>query len=105
MIVKKDYVLGADDIEIKRLKLQHDLWRDHLIRIWEKSLFSQGQKFLELGCGPGFTTQDLSHFLKGRAQITAVDISEHFLQHLNSLKIPRVKTVNSFIEKLDLPET
>jgi ubiquinone/menaquinone biosynthesis C-methylase UbiE len=103
-MAKKDYVLGADEIEIKRLRLQHDLWRDHLIRIWEKSLFSPGQKFLELGCGPGFTTQDLSQFLRGNTSITAVDISDRFLSHLKSLKIPRVRTINSFIEKLDLTE-
>lgn len=103
MSKRKDYVLGADEVEIQRLKLQHDLWRNDLIRIWEKSLFSQGQKFLELGCGPGFTTRDLSLFLKSNAKITAVDISDNFLKHLDSMKIPGVKTVNSFIEKLDLP--
>ncbi|MBC7753418.1 MAG: hypothetical protein H7Z71_04210 [Moraxellaceae bacterium] len=51
---EKDYVLGADQAEVQHLKLQHDLWRDHLIRLWKKANFFSGQSILERGCGPGY---------------------------------------------------
>ncbi len=37
MSQEKPYVLGTDQVELDRLKLQHDLWKDHLIRLWKKS--------------------------------------------------------------------
>ena len=54
-----DYVLGNDNVELKRLKLQHDLWKDQLVRLWSRAGFCSPGEFLELGCGPGFTTLDL----------------------------------------------
>lgn len=84
------------------MKLQHDLWKDHLVRVWKKSQFSPGKSVLELGCGPGFTTEDLALFLENKSDITAVDISDNFLSYLESKKIPHVTTHKSFIEKLDL---
>ena len=102
MSQEKDYVLGADQIELQRLKLQHDLWKDHLIRLWKKANFVSGQSILELGCGPGYTTEDLSLYLDQKSQITAVDISDHFLNYLKNKNIPYVTTHKSFIESLSL---
>lgn len=99
-----EYVLGTDNVELKRLKLQHDLWRDHLIRLWTKANFQPSGKVLELGCGPGFTTLDLDHFLQRKSQITAVDMSKEFLANVDSLKNDNIITVQSDIEKLNLNE-
>lgn len=99
---ESDYILGTDQTELQRLKLQHDLWKDHLVRLWDKSNLQQAHSVLELGCGPGFTTEDLSKYLNHKSKITAVDISGSFLSYLDSRKIPGVKTHNSFIEKLSL---
>jgi ubiquinone/menaquinone biosynthesis C-methylase UbiE len=104
MSVEKPYILGTDQVELDRLKLQHDLWKDHLIRLWQKSNMKSGQKILELGCGPGFTTEDLAAYTNYQSDITAIDISENFLKYLDSKKIPQIKTHQSFIEKLNLPE-
>ena len=104
MSQEKPYVLGTDQVELDRLKLQHDLWKDHLVRLWKKSNIHPGQSILELGCGPGFTTEELSHFTSQKSEITAVDISENFLKFLDSRKFPKVKTKLSFIENLNLPE-
>jgi len=102
MTIKSEYVLGTDQVELDRLHLQHNLWRDHLIRLWQKASLQPGDSILELGCGPGFTTQDLVSFTEGRSDITAVDISENFLNHLKSLNLKKVYPHQSFIEKLDL---
>jgi ubiquinone/menaquinone biosynthesis C-methylase UbiE len=104
MSQEKPYILGTDQVELDRLKLQHDLWKDHLIRLWKKSNIQPGQKILELGCGPGYTTEELSEFTNQKSDITAVDISENFIRYLNSKKIPKIKTELSFIESLNLPE-
>lgn len=102
MSQEKDYVLGADQTELQRLKLQHDLWKDHLIRLWKKANFVSGQSILELGCGPGYTTEDLSTYLGHKSQITAVDISDNFLNYLKNKNVPGVTTHKSFIESLSL---
>ena len=105
MSQQTEYVLGSDQTELIRLKLQHDLWKDQLIRLWKKANFISGQSILELGCGPGYTTEDLSSFLNHQSQITAVDISDDFLGYLKNKKLPGVTTHKSFIEKLNLPKT
>jgi ubiquinone/menaquinone biosynthesis C-methylase UbiE len=101
---EKSYVLGTDQTELGRLKLQHDLWKDHLVRLWKKSDIIAGQKILELGCGPGFTTEDLAAYTQYQSEITAVDISESFLNYLGSKKIPNLKTHLSYIEQLNLED-
>ncbi len=98
----KDYVLGTDQTELERLQLQHRLWQDHLIRVWDRSHFKNLKNILELGCGPGFTTADLSNYVGERTKITAVDISDKFLKYLDSQNYKNVTTAKSFIESLDL---
>ena len=102
MNTTKEYVLGTDQVELDRLRLQHNLWKDHLIRFWQKAEIKPGQSILELGCGPGFTTQDLAEFTKNQSQITAVDISENFLAHLKSMNLPKVDVKKNYIETLEL---
>jgi ubiquinone/menaquinone biosynthesis C-methylase UbiE len=102
MSQSKDYVLGTDQTELERLQLQHNLWQNHLIRLWDKSEFKKCSSILELGCGPGFTTGDLNLYTQQNAKITAVDISDNFLNYLNSKNFKNVTTVKSYIESLDL---
>ena len=102
-----EYVLGNDLEELLRLKLQHDLWKSELIHLWNKSNLKNSKNILDLGCGPGFTTLDLLNYIDHKCQITAVDISEHFLNYLNSQKVKTEQTLvthQSFIEKLELPQ-
>lgn len=105
--MSSDYILGNDQEELSRLKLQHELWKSELIRLWELSKIKQGFKILDLGCGPGFTTIDLAKYLNQACNITSVDISENFLKFLDHQKksLPANQTIttrNSFIEDLHL---
>ena len=77
-MMSTDYVLGNDQEELTRLKLQHDLWKPELTRLWEKSKIKSAQKILDLGCGPGFTSLDLMKFVEHACQMTSVDLSENF---------------------------
>ena len=104
----EDYILGNDQEELSRLKLQHDLWKPDLIKLWDFSKIKQANQILDLGCGPGYTTIDLAKYLDHPCSITSVDISEKFLKYLehqakNLRPEVQVKTHQSFIEQLDLP--
>lgn len=100
----QDYVLGTDRLELDRLRLQHDLWKDQLHRLWDKSNFKKNKLILELGCGPGFTTSDLSRYVNEKSQITAVDISNDFLNYLRSQNLKNVEIAQSNIESLNLDQ-
>ncbi len=102
-----DYVLGNDQEELARLKLQHDLWKPDLIQLWQKSNLKLAQNLLDLGCGPGFTSLDLLDYIAGPCRLTSVDLSEGFLNHLRSQKTKikahqKIETHQSLIEELDL---
>lgn len=107
---KKDYVLGTDPVEIERLRRQHELWAMQARDIWTRAGFESRQKILDLGCGPGFTTLELARFIGPRGDLTGVDASDRFLQHLRAraqAEVPDVsiKTVQTDITELELPST
>ncbi len=105
-----DYVLGNDQEELSRLKLQHDLWKSELTKLWEKSKIKSASHILDLGCGPGFTSLDLMKYVGHPCQMTSVDISENFLKYLESKSNDlapgqTIGTHMSYIENLSLPFT
>ena len=104
-----DYVLGNDQEELARLKLQHDLWRDELLRLWDFSKIKRSKKILDLGCGPGYTSMDLLKYNSVGCELTAVDLSADFLAYLSFQSKTlgtenKVKTWQSNIEELNLTE-
>jgi ubiquinone/menaquinone biosynthesis C-methylase UbiE len=105
--MSSDYILGNDEEELARLKLQHELWKTDLIRLWKISKIKESARVLDLGCGPGFTTMDLTKYLGEVCDITSIDISENFLNYLNYQaknlnNNQKITTKKSFIEELDL---
>lgn len=108
--MSSDYVLGNDHEELGRLRLQHELWRDELLKLWRQSRIGQSSRVLDLGCGPGYTTMDILNYTGMNCEVTAVDISDNFLNYLrhqaqSSGQLSRLKTQKSFIEDLQLHET
>lgn len=77
-----EYVLGTHDEEIARLKLQHDVWRTHAQRAWQRAGFAEGQHLADVGCGPGFASVDLAEIVGIRGRVTAIDRSRRFLDVL-----------------------
>ena len=57
---ERDYLLGTDEEELRRLQAQHDTWHPETADLWERADFSAGQVILDLGCGPGFTSLELA---------------------------------------------
>ena len=105
--MSQDYILGNDQEELDRLKLQHDLWQSELLRLFDISKLKQANKVLDLGCGPGFTTLDLLSYLPQKADLTAIDMSDKFLNYLNQQVKNRnlkLNTHQSTLEDLNLAD-
>lgn len=106
---QKEYILGSDELELNRLRRQHELWKEELLRLWRQSAFRAGGSYLDLGCGPGFTTRDFARWLGPNSEITAIDASEKFLNFLKAQPheagMAKIETHRTFLEQLQLPRT
>jgi ubiquinone/menaquinone biosynthesis C-methylase UbiE len=103
----RDYLLGTRDEELRRLGFQHQVWAAQTTRAWERAGFRPGQHLLDLGCGPGFSTLDLAELVGTGGQVTAVDVSRRFLEHLErqlrARGLGNVRLEQQDAEALDLP--
>ena len=104
---KCEYVLGTHDEELRRLGFQHQVWIAATATAWERARFGRGQLLLDVGCGPGYATLDLARLVGERGHVTAVDVSERFLSHLETQlrarSITNVTTLSQDVEDLKLP--
>ena len=82
----EDYILGADDEELNRLHLQHEVWLSEAIRGWGIAKFKVGQTILDLGSGPGYCSVELSKIVGNTGKIICLDKSKHFIKYLNQVK-------------------
>jgi SAM-dependent methyltransferase len=73
------YILGTERAELYRLGLQHQVWAEEARRGWRSAGFTAGQTLLDLGCGPGFCTQDLAYMVGERGRVIGVDLSTGFI--------------------------
>lgn len=78
------YVLGTDDLEIRRLALQHSAWVRQAYALWDHAGLRAGQRVLDLGSGPGFTTIELARIVGPTGHVLASDRSARFLAFLES---------------------
>lgn len=101
------YVLhNAEEAELRRLKFQHEVWKEQTVLGIEKAGFSSGDTIVDLGCGPGYLSQDLSKVVGSNGRIVAVDNSKKFIDHLKHetarLGISNIHTINCNVEELSL---
>jgi len=87
--VEREYVLGTDADELRRLGFQHQVWAATTARLWELARFGPGQRLLDLGCGPGYATADLAPLVGTTGEVVAVDVSRRFLASLEQLVAAR----------------
>jgi SAM-dependent methyltransferase len=80
----RDYILGTHDEEIARLALQHRVWRPRALDAWRRAGFTVGQTLLDVGCGPGHATLDLSEIVGRSGRVVALDRSRRFLDFLEA---------------------
>ncbi|MFZ2874122.1 MAG: methyltransferase domain-containing protein [Phycisphaerales bacterium] len=83
------YVLGTGQDESVRLGLQHRLWSAAAHALWERAGVKPGQTVLDLGCGPGHASLDLSQIVGPAGRVVAVDESASFLKQLHDQAVAR----------------
>lgn len=55
-----EYLLGTQDPELERLRIQHEIWRAPMFELLDAAGFGAGQRLLDLGCGPGWSSVELA---------------------------------------------
>jgi len=82
MSEERSYYLGTDDEEIKRLGLQHRVWRPHVLDAWRRAGISTGSTVIDAGAGPGYASLDLAEIVDDEGKVVALERSERFLRVL-----------------------
>ena len=77
---ERDYVLGTDADELRRLGLQHSVWRPATLTCWQQAGITVGSRVLDIGAGPGYATVDLAELVGPSGEVVAVERSARFVQ-------------------------
>ena len=100
-----EYVLGTADDEIQRLRMQHVVWRPETTTAWQAAKFRRGQTLVDVGCGPGHATMDLTDIVGPNGQIIAIDQSQRFLDYLaetcRDRSVENVRIINHDLATFD----
>ncbi|MEE2939338.1 MAG: methyltransferase domain-containing protein [Planctomycetota bacterium] len=70
-----EYLLGTGDDELARLEFQHQVWRDLCIGALERAGVGEGQRVLDLGCGPGFAAAEIARMVGSGGAVSLLDES------------------------------
>ena len=79
-----DYVLGTRDDEVRRLGIQHRVWRDRMLDAFRRAEIGPGQTVIDVGAGPGFAAADLAELVGPSAKVVALERAPHFLDTIRS---------------------
>lgn len=101
-----EYILGADSVEIARLRFQHKVWVEQCYAFLTRCGLRAGHAALDIGSGPGYTTLELATIVGERGRVIAVDESAMFLDSLRAecarFGLGNVTAVQSKVEALDI---
>lgn len=73
-----EYLLGANQTELERLRFQHKVWQENNDSFLERLNIKRGWKCLDVGAGPGFVSMDLRHRVGSTGEVTALEPSEFY---------------------------
>ncbi len=105
MSQEPEYLLGTNDSELARLEFQHSVWRDLTEGALDRAGLGPGAKVLDLGCGPGFVSQDIASRLGPSGHLTCLDESPVWHRVLSGVDWPcPVERIEKRIEDAALPE-
>ena len=80
--MSSDYFIGVNEVEVDRLRTQHEAWRPETELLWKDAGLASCRSILDLGCGPGFTSLDLARIVGSSGEICAVDKADSYLELL-----------------------
>ncbi len=102
--MEQKYVLRErDNEEIARLKFQHQVWKDQTNFAIEKSRVLEGEKIIDLGCGPGYISYDLLELIGEKGKIFCMDNSDLFVQFIKEQKNNNIEPIKLDIRN-ELPD-
>lgn len=101
MSQNKDYVLGTNQIELKRLGLQHNVWKPFVLDCWQRAGLSIGHKVVDVGAGPGFASIDLAEMVGEAGEVFSIERSNNFTETIHALS-SNGKHKNIRVYELDL---
>ncbi len=102
-----DYLLGANEAELGRLRFQHSVWgpltRDFLGRLG----VAGGWKCLDVGAGPGLVAADLRSLVGQKGEVTALEMSPFYCSTLRGESERQgwsnVRVIEGKVEDVELP--
>ena len=56
-------IRGTDKDALSLLKLQHNVWLSEEKYGWDFADFTKVQRIIDLGCGPGYCTEELARIV------------------------------------------
>ncbi|MBL1150822.1 MAG: methyltransferase domain-containing protein [Armatimonadetes bacterium] len=98
---REPYVLGTGDDELDRLGLQHRIWSEVAHEGWRRAGFGEGMRILDVGCGPGYASEDLAAVVGLSGEVVAVDESENFIRALEARRLPNVRAVLADVQEYE----
>jgi SAM-dependent methyltransferase len=98
---EQDYVLGTHDAEVERLGVQHRAWRHRVLDAWRRAGITTGHHVVDVGCGPGYASLDLSEIVGASGRVISLERSERFLAVLRR-RIADRHIANIAAEQVDL---
>jgi SAM-dependent methyltransferase len=103
---EREYILGTDRAELERLEFQHHVWVEQLYALGARAGLREGQRVLDLGCGPGFTSWELARLVGPAGRVIACDESARFVEFVRAERerrgLPQVEPRRGRVEELDL---
>jgi SAM-dependent methyltransferase len=96
-----DYILGTHEEELRRLGLQHRVWRPVVLRCWQRAGINVGHRVLDVGAGPGYATADLAEIVGPSGSVAAAERSAAFLSAIRQTCELRHLT-NVSVHEIDL---
>lgn len=75
----REYVLGTNPEELRRLGFQHRLWSQPAHALWFRAGIRPGLRILDVGCGPGYASLELAQFAGPEGRVVGIDESEPFV--------------------------
>lgn len=89
MAVERSYYLGTHDEEIRRLGIQHRVWRPHVLDAWRRAGITVGSTVIDAGAGPGYASLELAEIVEETGKVLALERSERFIEALDKAAAAR----------------
>ena len=94
--------------EVERLGFQHEVLAEGFRALWLRGGITAGTLVLDAGCGPGYASLELAKLVGATGEVTAVDFTSKYLQHLReqiaAAALSNIAVVESDLCDIPMPD-